>query len=152
MIHRSWLFVGCLLFPVLPLAADEPASGPQAGSRTHEQNYRDMALALCIAHAYPASRAVAADVGSSYNALRDYALFDLDKSPSAMGSLVDAYLGRDYTNPLAEAEVPGLRFDFLKCLDLYHGTELDRLVEELVIEPMNSSRIEDPTMPADENP
>jgi len=48
---------------------------------------------------------------------------------------VDAYLARDYRNPLVESEVQGVRFDVLKCLDLYHSKALEALVERVVLEP-----------------
>ena len=32
-------------------------------------------------------------------------------------------------------EVKGLKFDFLKCLDLYHSKELDRLGRDVISEP-----------------
>ncbi|WP_420994324.1 T6SS amidase immunity protein Tai4 family protein [Cupriavidus sp. 30B13] len=47
---------------------------------------------------------------------------------------MDGYLSRDYSNPLVESEVKGIRFDFLKCLDLYHGPELDAQISQLVID------------------
>jgi len=49
--------------------------------------------------------------------------------------LVNSYLSRDYFNPLAETEVKGLKFDFLKCLDLYHSKELDRLARDVISQP-----------------
>ncbi|WP_218936571.1 T6SS amidase immunity protein Tai4 family protein, partial [Priestia megaterium] len=36
------------------------------------------------------------------------------------------------------AEIRGVRFDLLKCLDLYHSDELDNQVERLVIDPMRT--------------
>jgi len=51
---------------------------------------------------------------------------------------VNRYLARDYRNPLAEAEVPGLRFDLLKCLDLYHSAELQTQVRRLVLQPQRT--------------
>ena len=48
---------------------------------------------------------------------------------------MDAYLARDYRNPLVESEVQGVRFDVLKCLDLYHSKALEALVERVVLEP-----------------
>lgn len=51
----------------------------------------------------------------------DWTYYDLEKSPDAVKSLVERYLAQDYRNPWAESEVKNVRFDFLKCLDLYHG-------------------------------
>ncbi|RMU68803.1 hypothetical protein ALP24_05391, partial [Pseudomonas syringae pv. aptata] len=52
--------------------------------------------------------------------------------------LVDNYLVRDYTNPLVESEIKGVKFDLLKCLDLYHSKELDALTKKVVINPTHT--------------
>jgi hypothetical protein len=126
---RGWWFTVALL-PITTIAAQ-----PQALARTHAQNYKDMVLATCIAQAYRNDAGAAVDAGSSASALRDWTYFDLDDSPAAVKALVDAYLARDYRNPLVESEVQGVRFDVLKCLDLYHSKALEALVERVVLEP-----------------
>lgn len=126
---RGWWFTVALL-PITAIAAQ-----PQAPARTHAQNYKDMVLATCIAQAYRNDAGAAVDAGSSASALRDWTYYDLDDSPAAVKALVDAYLARDYRNPLVESEVQGVRFDVLKCLDLYHSKALEALVERVVIEP-----------------
>jgi hypothetical protein len=68
----------------------------------------------------------ATDAGSSASALLDWTYFDMEKSPDAVKSLVNRYLARDYSNPLVESEIEGVRFDFLKCMDLYHSKALRR--------------------------
>lgn len=130
-----------MLLPMLALlssacpAKGEPPVSPQAATRTHAQNYKDMVLAACVAHAYKDDKGAPVDAGSSASALRDWTVYDMEQSPDAVRSLVDGYLSRDYTNPLAEAEIKGIRFDFLKCLDMYHGPELDAQARRLVIDP-----------------
>lgn len=132
----SWL--------VLPAIAAAPRpAAPQAPSRTHAQNYKDMVLATCIAQAYSNEAGAAIDAGSSASALRDWTSFDLEESPEAVKALVDNYLARDYTNPLVEAETRGVRFDLLKCLDLYHSKALEELVKRLLILPTHISRQKD---------
>ncbi|KVC67341.1 hypothetical protein WI73_18900 [Burkholderia ubonensis] len=121
-------------------AKDQAITSPQAGARTYAQNYRDMILATCIATAYKNDKDAPVDAGSSISALRDWTSYDMEKSPDAVKSLVDRYLARDYHNPLAESEIKGVRFDFLKCLDLYHSKELDSLVKRLVINPGRTYR------------
>jgi len=116
--------------------------GPEAGGRTYAQNYKDMALATCIADAYKDDENAAADSGSSVSALREWTYYDLDEAPEAIKSLVNSYLMRDYFNPIAESEVKGIRFDFLKCLDMYHSKELDAQVKRLVIRPSRTYRQE----------
>ncbi|AVX25296.1 type VI secretion system amidase immunity protein Tai4 [Pseudomonas syringae] len=126
-----------MLFPCLALTsfAAPPKSSPQGMERTYAQNYRDMVLATCIANAYKGEKNTAMDAGSSVTALREWAYYDLEKSPSAVKALIDKYLARDYTNPLVESEIKGVKFDLLKCLDLYHSKELNALVKEVVIKP-----------------
>jgi hypothetical protein len=113
---------------------------PQAPARTHTQNFKDMVLAECLATAYRESPGAARDAGSSVSALRDWTLYDLEQAPEAIKALISSYLDRNYRNPLAEPEAPGVRFDFLKCLDLYHSRELDAQARRLVIQPGQRGR------------
>jgi hypothetical protein len=121
-------------------AKGETSMSPQAGGRTYGQNYKDMVFATCIATAYRDSEDAAIDAGSSVSALRDWTYYDLEKGPDAISSLVNGYLARNYHNPLVESEIKGVRFDFLKCLDLYHSQELDAQVEDIVIDPERTFR------------
>lgn len=115
-----------------------PAS-PQAPVRTHASNYKDMVLASCITQAYQNDAGAGTDAGSSVSALRDWTYFDLDASPDAVNALIDAYLARDYGNPLVEKELKGVRFDLLKCLDLYHSDALEALTRQMVVPPALNS-------------
>jgi len=121
------------------------ADSPQASARTNAQNYKDMVLATCLANAYKGNKHAATDAGSSVSALRDWTEYDLEKAPDEIKRLVDQYLAKDYQNPLVEAEIQGVRFELLKCLDLYHSDELDSQVERLVIDPMRTYRQEPPS-------
>ena len=105
---------------------------PEAVNRTFIQNYKDMVLAHCVAKAYHRDRNAAIDAGSSVSALQDWLDYYMDKSIDEEVRLINSYLSRDYFNPLAESEVKGLKFDFLKCLDLYHSKELDKLARKVV--------------------
>ena len=131
------------LCPPLGNAASDHAS-PQAGARTYAQNYKDMVLATCIANAYTNEKNAAIDAGSSVSALRDWTYYDLEKSPDAIKFLVDTYLARDYHHPLVESEIKGVRFNFLKCLDLYHSKELESLIKRMVINPKRTYRQDNP--------
>jgi hypothetical protein len=126
------------------LEARKLRDSPQAGTRTYSQNYKDMVLAICIANAYKIDQDAFTDAGSSVSALRDWALYDLEKAPDEITALVNSYLARDYHNPLVESEVKGVRFDFLKCLDLYHSEDLDKQVKQLVIHPERTYRQDHP--------
>ncbi|MBB3223095.1 type VI secretion system amidase immunity protein Tai4 [Pseudoduganella umbonata] len=130
----------CTLLSLTSHAADLKENSPEAGARTHAQNYKDMVLATCMAQAYRNDAGAAKDTGSSIGALRDWTYFDLEKSPDAIKSLVDRYLARDYSNPLVEPEIHEVRFDFLKCMDLYHSKALADLVERMVIHPKRTYR------------
>ena len=121
-------------------AADKPRDSPEAAGRTYAQNYKDMVLALCISYAYEQDRTASVDAGSSFSALREWTDYDMEHSPDDIRALVDKYLRRDYHNPLAEAEVKGIKFDLLKCLDLYHSRELAAQVKRFVPKPNRTFR------------
>lgn len=147
------VWVGVLLASALMSCAlvcyakDDQRASPQAGARTYAQNYKDMVLATCIANAYKNNKDAAIDAGSSVSALRDWTYYDLEKAPDAIKTIVDSYLARDYHNPLVEPEIKDVRFDLLKCLDLYHSRELDSQVKRLVINPTHTYR-RDNSLPA----
>jgi hypothetical protein len=126
-------------------AAAGTVTSPQAGERTYAQNYKDMVLATCIADAYKKDPEAAMDAGSSVSALRDWTYYDMENSPDAIKSIVDRYLGRDYHNPVVDAETKGVKFDFLKCLDLYHSKELDAQVRRFVLKPNHTYRQDNPS-------
>lgn len=133
-----------VLFSSTTYANDSAVTSPQAAARTYAQNYKDMVLATCIADAYKNDSDAAVDAGSSVSALRDWTYYDMEKSPDAVKSLVDNYLARNYYNPLAESEVKGVRFDFLKCLDLYHSQALEDQVKQFVLTPNRTYREDNP--------
>ncbi|RMR04673.1 type VI secretion system amidase immunity protein Tai4 [Pseudomonas syringae group genomosp. 3] len=122
----------------LNASASTLPSSPEGMHRTHAQNYKDMVLATCVASAYKYSENVGTDAGSSVTALREWANYDWEVSPEKPRELVDNYLARDYTNPLVESEIKGVRFDLLKCLDLYHSKELDAQTKKAVINPTHT--------------
>lgn len=125
-------------------AQDHIQNSPQAGGRTYSVNYKDMVLATCIATAYKDDPDAAKDAGSSIGALRDWTSFDLDQAISPIQGLVSDYLSRDYHNPIVESEVKGVRFDLLKCLDLYHSDALEAQIKRWVFTPDRSYRQDNP--------
>jgi hypothetical protein len=141
---RILLPAACALISTPGYAKDEAVTSPQAAARTYAQNYKDMVFATCIANAYKNDQDAAIDAGSSVSALRDWTYYDMEKSPDAVKALVDSYLARNYSNPLVESEIKGVRFDFLKCVDLYHSRELDALVKRLVVNPKRTHRQDNP--------
>lgn len=104
-----------------------------------------MVLATCIAQAYQIDSGAATDAGSSVSALRDWTYFNLEKSPDEIKSLVNSYLARNYANPVVESEIKGVKFDFLKCMDLYHSRELEDVVKRLVLHPKRTYRQDNPS-------
>lgn len=136
-------FLAIMLIASMAIATDRPSS-PQSIGQSYGQNYKDMVLATCVASAYKGDKNAATDAGSSVSALRDWTYYDLEKSPDEVKALVNSYLDRSYKNPLVEAEVKGVRFDFLKCLDLYHSEELDSLAKKLVINPDHTYKQDNP--------
>jgi hypothetical protein len=127
-------------------AKGDPHDSPQAGARTYAQNYKDMVLSTCLANAYKDDPVAAVDAGSSVSALRDWTSYDLERAPDAVKALVNDYLMRDYYNPLVDSEINGVRFDLLKCLDLYHSSELEAQVKQMVIDPERTYR-QDTSLP-----
>lgn len=141
----SFLILNFSLLPASVYATDSLRSTPEAGARSYKENYKDMAFSACIANAYKDDAAAFTDAGSSVGALREWSNYDMDIDPSAVSELIENYLSRDYTNPLVESEIKGVRFDLLKCLDMYHGPELDALARRVVINPQRSYREDNPT-------
>ncbi|WP_412527986.1 type VI secretion system amidase immunity protein Tai4 [Burkholderia lata] len=123
------------LQPAMGVAKDAAPASPEAGSRTYIQNFKDMVLADCLATAYKREPGVSKDIGSSTSALRDWTYYDMERAPDVIQALVSKYLARDYRNPIVESEVRDVKFDFLKCIDLYHGKELDAAAKKLVLRP-----------------
>jgi hypothetical protein len=124
-----------ILFPLICNASSINSMTPETVNRTFIQNYKDMVLASCIASAYHDDKIASMDAGSSASALREWTYYNMDKSIDAEIRIIDSYLSRNYFNPLAEAEIKGIKFDFLKCLDLYHSKELDRLAKKVISHP-----------------
>lgn len=123
---------------VSPLA--HSAEQPGAIARSNASNFKDMILGICLARVYAPHAPVAADAGSSANALVEWTLYDAEKSPEHIEQLVGQFTRRNYANPLAESEQTGVKFDLLKCLDLYHSRELDALVKRVVLNPGRNYR------------
>lgn len=137
-IHSAILLIA--LSSISIQADNQPISSPQAGSRSYLQNYKDMVLAECVATAYKNDSTAAMDAGSSVSALRDWSYYDAEQSIDKVAPLIDSYLKRDYKNPLVESEIKNVQFDFLKCLDLYHSDDLDKLAKKVVINPKHTYR------------
>lgn len=133
---RKWVYVvglGCLGLPVQ--AADVPVApslaDTEARSRSSAENFKDQVLAMCLAEAYRHDPAPSKDLRAAVGLLGRTAGYDPRLVDEYVTPLVDADVQQDYFNPVVETEVRGVRFDLLKCLDLYHDPILDRLVKKL---------------------
>lgn len=78
------------------------------------------------------------------NALRDWTRYDPERAPDIVHALVAKYLAHDFRHPIVESEVKDVKFDFLKCVDLYHGRERDTAAKERVPRPNSTYRTENP--------
>jgi hypothetical protein len=126
-------------------ASPDTISGdePEAPGRAYGQNYKDMLLSMCIARAYSADKAASNDARSTASAFVEWTNYDAEKATSEIDRLLANYLKREYRNPLVEYK--GVRFELLKCLDMYHSKELDAQVKRFVPKPTHSHRRDHPT-------
>ena len=122
----SFLLI-CVSLTVLAGESSVTATGRNNGT-----NFRDRALASCIATAYRGASA-GADADITTSAFIEWTYYDLEGGNPAVDELVARYLRRDYSNPMEG--YAGARFDLLKCLDMYHSQELESLVRQYVPRP-----------------
>jgi len=130
-------------------AADAPSSTPSskplpamtdAPSRTYAQNYKDSALAFCIAKAYQAEPRAKADAVATAGGLDTWTSYDLENSTGEIPKLVERYLAREYSSK----QGPDTRLDLMKCIDMYHGKELAALVKKYVLQPTHTYNQDNP--------
>jgi hypothetical protein len=125
---RRLLFAALFLCSAIAYAGNDQV---MAVFKNNATNFKDRALAFCIAQAYgdsPAGR----DAGKTSSVYLDLTQFDLD-SNTKLFALINKYLGRDYYLPFEGYE--DAKFDLLKCIDMYHSPELDALVRKYVSHP-----------------
>ncbi|AXK62424.1 T6SS amidase immunity protein Tai4 family protein [Burkholderia sp. IDO3] len=143
----AWIAIAlacAALHPATVSAKEAARTSPEAGSRTYLQNFKDMLQVVVgpVAQRVRAAADILAHggcllVGGSQT-LREH------HAPDVVHALVAKYLARDYRNPVVESEVRNVRFDYLKCMDLYHGNELDAAAKKLVLRPNSTYRAEHP--------
>ena len=102
-----------------------------AVTRNNATNFKDRALAYCVAQAYPGSPA-GQDATRTGGAFLDWTYYD-PSANSAIDELIARYLRRDYSTPVEG--YAGARFALLKCIDMYHSLDLDELVRQYVPHP-----------------
>lgn len=116
----------------LTLTAIAGESTVTATSRTNAENYKDRALASCIASAYNGSPA-GEDADITTSVFLEFTDYDDEKGNPAVDQLVEKYLRRDYSNPVEG--YAGAKFALLKCIDMYHSRELEEQVRKYVPNP-----------------
>lgn len=105
---------------------------PAASQRSNMSNFKDMVFAACIARSQQGQSG--ADAASSARALVEWTLYDAEQGTSEIDGLITRYLQRDYRNPLRGDEPTSVQFNLLKCLDLYHSSDLALLGKRVVIQ------------------
>lgn len=114
---------------------------PEVASRTYFQNYKDLALAACIAQAYSGESKAAADAGATASGLDStWTSYDVENGSDEIYKLVNQYLKRQYNS----VQGPEIKLDLMKCLDLYHSKELEILAKRVVLNPARSYRKDHP--------
>jgi hypothetical protein len=115
---------------------------PEGPERSNGQNYRDLVLVYCLMRVHDKESAAWVDAQSTASVLLEWTEYDVEHATAEIDALIGRYLQRDYRHPLPEYK--GVRFDLLKCLDLYHSKELDAQVKRFVLKPQRSFRQDNP--------
>jgi hypothetical protein len=140
------LLAALLLAIQAGLAQSSPAAPmravPEGPERSYGQNYRDLILVKCLARAYDKESAATVDAQNSASVMLEWTEYDVENATDEIDALIKRYLQRDYHHPLPVYE--GVRFDVLKCLDLYHSKELEAQVKRFVSKPRRSYRQDNP--------
>ncbi|WP_066267757.1 T6SS amidase immunity protein Tai4 family protein [Hydrogenophaga palleronii] len=108
------------------------ADAVTAVQRTNAENFKDRALGVCLSTAYEGSPA-GLDARTTSSVFLDWTYYDFEKANPAVERLAEAYLRRDYANPVEG--YAGAEFKLLKCLDMRHSKELDGLMRQHVPHP-----------------
>ena len=129
------LLFGCTISVGAPKPKGVALQLPEVAARSYAQNYKDLALATCIAQAYSAEKKAAADAGATAAGLEStWTNYDAENGAGAIAKLVHKYLARKYHS----IHGPEIKLDLLKCLDMYHSKELDAQVKRFVLNPDHS--------------
>lgn len=119
-----------------------------APARSYKQSFKDEVLAFCISSAYYQVDEVKEDALYSAAALHSWSRYEYDEVVDKISPLVSEYLAKPYRHEVvdetelgADAKQPEelqTQLSLLKCLDLYHSPELEKLAKEHVIDPERS--------------
>ena len=115
---------------------------PEAPGRSNGQNYKDLVLVYCLMRVHDQGSAALVDAQSTASVLLEWTAYNVEHATVEIDALIGRYLQRDYRHPLIEYK--DVRFDLLKCLDLYHSKELEAQVKRFVLKPRRSFRQDNP--------
>lgn len=143
---RIFITTSIILFATACSAANTNSKAEQknvtsAMSRTYAQNYKDMALAYCIAKAYSVDPHANKDATATAGGLDQWSNYDAENSATAIPELVKSYLSRHYASIQGEH----VKLDLMKCIDMYHSKDLEKLVKKYVQNPTHSYRQDNPS-------
>jgi hypothetical protein len=124
----------CSVASSSPKAENSSSILPKAATRNYAQNYKDMALAYCVAKAYAADPHANADATATAGGLDQWTRYDAERSTNAIPSLAKRYLSRSYTSILGV----NVKLNLMKCIDMYHSKELSTLVQKYVQNPQHT--------------
>lgn len=118
-----------------------------APARSYKQSFKDEILAFCISNAYYHVDEVKEDALYSAAAMHSWSRYEYDEVVDKIPPLVSEYLAKPYRHEVVDEtdeateqqpEEPQPQLSLLKCLDLYHGPELEKLAKDHVIDPERS--------------
>ncbi|MEX5716087.1 T6SS amidase immunity protein Tai4 family protein [Serratia ureilytica] len=110
------------------------------------QNYKDIALTYCISVAYKTSPEASKDAIASSNGIDAWSYYAIRDEESPIIKLTKQYLQKNYN-----AKDGKSRLDLMKCMDMYHSEELDKLAKDYVQRP-NDNWVKDNPDRVNENP
>ncbi|WP_129544458.1 T6SS amidase immunity protein Tai4 family protein [Serratia sp. 1D1416] len=111
---------------------EAPIAGwpPQTAYRSYLQNYKDIALTYCISVAYKTSPEASKDAIASSNGIDAWSYYTIRDEESPIIALTKRYLQQNYN-----AKDGKIRLDLMKCMDMYHSEDLDKLAKDYVQRP-----------------
>ncbi|WP_312686923.1 T6SS amidase immunity protein Tai4 family protein [Kosakonia sp.] len=119
---------------LMTISFSAAAERPAAASRTYAQNYKDAALALCVAKAYASEPGASKDASASASGLSNWSEYDAENGAGKMGELADQFLARQY----ASHQGNNIKLNLMKCIDMYHSNALEQQVRDYVPHPKRS--------------
>lgn len=115
---RAWVALVVFILPLATVPADVGRSAPHSYSQA--ELLRNYALARCLSQAFPGSP-LTPDAAASAAGYLERGSVSAD-AYEGIAKLADEFLARKYSS------LSGQPLQTMKCIDLFHSPELDRLV------------------------